>query len=120
MESILLTIKKGLGIDAEFDGFDENVKMGINTAFFNLNQLGVGPSSVFSIAGIDEVWEDFLITDTDLEMIKSYILLKTRVFFDPPSTEYMNTAYANQIKEIEWRLMVYRDPEIPDEEEEVV
>ena len=116
MESILLTIKKGLGIDAEFDGFDEDIKMGINNAFFNLNQLGVGPANIFSITGIDQNWDDFLITATDLEPIKSYILLKTRLSFDPPQTEHLIKAIERQIEQIGWRLMVYKDPEIVEEE----
>jgi hypothetical protein len=120
MESILLSIKKALSIDSEYDGFDEDIKIGINGAFFNINQLGIGPTDIFSISGIDEVWTDFLDTATDLEIVKNYILLKTRMFFDPPSSEHMNTALSNQIKELEWRMMIYKDPEIPDEEEEVV
>lgn len=120
MDSILLTIKKALGVDSEFDEFNEDIKMGINTAFFNLHQLGVGTETIFSITGIDENWDDFLVTATDLEPIKSYILLKTRISFDPPSSSFVLESINKQISEIEWRLMVYKDPEILDEEEEVI
>lgn len=120
MDSILLTVKKALGVETDYDGFDNDIVIGINSAFFNLNQLNVGPVTVFSITGIDEVWTSFTGIETDLEVVKNYIISKTRLIFDPPTTAHMIEAMKNQIQELEWRMMIYKDPEIPDEEEEVV
>lgn len=48
-ESILISIKKLLGISDDYTQFDEDIIMHINTVFLNLNQLGVGPEEGFSI-----------------------------------------------------------------------
>ena len=55
MESILTSIKKMLGIIEEYEQFDADLIMHINSVFMILNQIGVGPSRGFSIKGEDEV-----------------------------------------------------------------
>jgi len=112
MESILVTIRSGLGIEADFDGFDSEIIMAINNAIFSLNQLGIGPDGGFSITGIDETWDQLFDTVPNLEAAKSYILLKTRLEFDPPTTSFLVDAIDRQILEAGWRLMVEVDPDV--------
>jgi hypothetical protein len=112
MESILITIRSGLGIEADFDGFDSEIIMAINNAIFSLNQLGIGPDGGFSITGIDETWDQLFDTVPNLEAAKSYILLKTRLEFDPPTTSFLVDAIDRQILEAGWRLMVEVDPDV--------
>lgn len=104
MDSILLTIKKMLGVDRDFDGFDTDIIIGINSALMNLNQIGVGPAEAFSITNQDAVWSDFLDSTTNLEGAKVYIYLKTRLSFDPPANSFLVEAINKQISELEWRL----------------
>lgn len=108
MESILLSVKKRLGVDPEFDGFDEDIISSINSAFMNLNQLAIGPTEGFSITSIDEVWTDFS-TATNLQSIKNYVFLKVRLAFDPPQTSFGIEAIKSQILELEWRLNIQVD-----------
>jgi hypothetical protein len=112
MESILVSIRSGLGIEADFDGFDSEIIMAINNAIFSLNQLGIGPDGGFSITGIDETWDQLFDTVPNLEAAKSYILLKTRLEFDPPTTSFLVDAIDRQILEAGWRLMVEVDPDV--------
>lgn len=93
-----------LGIERDFDGFDTDIIIGINNAFMFLNQLGIGPADSYSITGIDELWSDFLDSTTNLESIKSYIYLKTKLAFDPPLNSFLVKAIETQISELEWRL----------------
>lgn len=109
MESILNTIKKMLGIEEEYEHFDQDIIIAINTAFVTLMQLGVGPTSGFSINSKDATWQDFLGDSTDLEMVKTYIFMKTKLMFDPSLTSNINELYKEQIKELEWRLNVQVD-----------
>jgi len=109
MDSILLTIKKMLGIETDYDGFDVDIIVGINSAFMSLNQLGVGPEIGYGITTIDDEWADFLVADTNLEGVKSYVYLKTRLLFDPPSNSFLVDAITKQITELEWRLNVQAD-----------
>lgn len=101
--SILTSIKKLLGVEEEYTHFDSDIIIHINSAFMNLNQIGVGPTSGFRIQDATSEWSDF-IERTDLEGVKTYIYLKVRLIFDPPQMGYLVDAIKDQIKELEWRL----------------
>lgn len=103
MDSILNSIKKLLGIDEEYEVFDADLIMHINTVFMILAQLGVETEKHFSIESADEEWSDFT-SRNDLNAIKSYIFMKVRLMFDPPQNSAILSSYERQISELEWRL----------------
>lgn len=105
MDSILSTIKKMLGVDDDYYGFDNDIIVGINTCLMNLNQLGIGPSDPFVIVDYTELWSDLLVDSTNFEAVKSYIHLKTRLLFDPPTNSFLIESINKLISEIEWRLV---------------
>lgn len=105
-DSILFSIKKMLGIDAEYDVFDSDIIMHINSVFFVLNQLGVGPENGFRISSSTEKWDDYFLENQDIESVKSYVYLKVKLLFDPPLNSAVIEAINRQIAEIEWRLNV--------------
>lgn len=109
-ESILYTIKKMLGLDPDYSAFDVDIIIHINSVIMILRQLGVGPQDGYAISGPDEKWSDFLGSSALLEPVKSYIYLKVRSVFDPPSNSYVQDAIQKQIAEYEWRLNVEVDP----------
>jgi hypothetical protein len=104
--SILTGIKKLLGIVEEDTSFDTDIILHINMAFFNLNQLGIGPAEGYSITDKSTVWGDYLESRTDLEAVKTFVFLKTRLIFDPPQSGFLLDAIKEQIRELEWRLNV--------------
>lgn len=107
MESILTSIKKLLGISEEYDHFDPDIIMCINTAFSTLTQLGVGPSEGFRIEDETSTWTDFLGTEIRMESVKSYIHLKVKLLFDSTSLSSAYIESANRmISEMEWRLQL--------------
>lgn len=106
MDSILTSVKKMLGIEPEYEHFDQDIIMHINSVLLILNQLGVGPSNPYLITGADETWNDFFVDSTPIELVKSYIYLKVRLIFDPPTTGVLHEAMERQVKEFEWRLNV--------------
>ncbi len=110
-ESILITIKKLLGLDADYDAFDMDVMVFINSALFTLNQLGVGPKEGFRITGQDETWGDFVTDSTAFESIKEYVYLVVRNTFDPPSNSSVMSAYNERINELGWRLRIQAESE---------
>lgn len=105
-DSILLTIKKLIGMDENYNAFDVDIIIAINGSFMILNQLGVGPDDPFSIAGSEETWRDFSETIGQNELVKNYIYLRTKLLFDPPTTGVLHEAIERQIAEFEFRLMV--------------
>ena len=105
MDSILLTVKKGIGIDPSYEAFDPDIIMHINSVLFILTQEGIGPKEGFNITGQDETWEDFLgESNTKLSAVQSYVTLKTRILFDPPQSGTLNEQITKLISELEWRL----------------
>lgn len=110
MESILTSIKKMLGIIEEYEHFDPDLIMHINSVFSVLTQLGVGPSEGFQIQDSNDLWDDFLIDGSKLQLVKSYVYLKVRLLFDPPQSSAAITSINQQISEFEWRLQVAADP----------
>ena len=112
-QSILNSTKKILGIAEDYTVFDLDIITHINTAFSTLTQLGVGPTTGFMIEDNTAVWADFIEDDTDLQWnsIKSYVFLKVRQLFDPPTTSYLIAATQKQIEELEWRLNAHREEE---------
>lgn len=111
-DSILNTIKKLLGIDPGYTHFDQDIKIAINTSFNTLTQIGVGPSSGFSIKDAETTWVDFLKDEVLLEQVKTYIFLKAKMIFDPPQSSVVTECYNNMIRELEWRLNVQEDKEV--------
>lgn len=105
LDSILLSTKKQLGLPREQDCFDTDIIICINSSFFTLNQLGVGPEKAFSIQDENSLWSDFIGID-DYGAVKTYIYLKAKLIFDTPQTSFVIDAYERLIKEIEWRLQV--------------
>lgn len=110
MESILTSIKKLLGVTADYEHFDPDIIMHINSVFMILQQLGVGPTEGFFIIDEDATWKDFLPEGQSLEAVKTYMYLKVRLVFDPPTSSAVLQAMERQISELEWRLNVAVDP----------
>lgn len=109
-ENILSSIKKLLGLNDGVTVFDTDIVIHINTVFANLTQMGVGPQNDegknigFKISTGNEVWGDFTSNDILIENVKTYVYIKVKMVFDPPTSSALIDAYNAQAKELEWRL----------------
>lgn len=103
--SIFLTVKKMLGIAEEYHAFDLDIITNINSVFLNLNQLAVGPIEPFQITGEEETWDDFQ-SENPIPGVQTYVYLKTRLLFDPPTNSFLVDNIQKQIAELEWRMNV--------------
>lgn len=108
-ESILGTVKKSLGIEANVSEFDETLVMHINTALSVLAQLGVGPEDGLFITGSDITWKQLLGKNILLSLVKTYVCQKVRLIFDPPLTSSVLDAMERSLKEAEWRILAVTD-----------
>ena len=107
MESILITIKQMLGPGAEHEHFDPEIINHINSVLADLNQMGVGPDDGLRIEDETSVWSDFIDTDTNLfDTVKTYIYLRVKLVFDPPTSSAVLNAYQRDIEKWEFRLNV--------------
>ena len=106
MERILTSIKKLLGISADDTSFDPDIIMHLNSVFMVLRQLGVGPPEGSAIEGEDAVWADYMSDNALIESVKTYMYMKVRLIFDPPTSTAMIDSMNRLINEFEWRLNV--------------
>lgn len=119
MDSILTSIKKLLGIAEDYEHFDQDLIIHINSVISVLTQLGVGPSEGFSIEDENATWNDFIPEDKRLSSIRSYVYMKVKLLFDPPLSSSVMESMNRMISEFEWRLNVAAEPTQSNEEEEI-
>ena len=108
-DSILNTTKKLLGLPTEYQPFDEDIKIHINSVFANLAQMGVcarkdDKDICFEITGPNEKWTDFIQDDKLINNVRSYMYLKVKLLFDPPINGSLIESINRQINELEYRL----------------
>jgi hypothetical protein len=117
-ESILTTVKRGLGIVEEDTSFDQELLIHINGCFQPLRQLGVGPVTGFYVESDIETWEDYLTSqEILLSDVKRYIVMKTKLNFDPPEMGFVITSMERQLETMEGRFLIDTDkPPVSTEE----
>lgn len=111
-QSILKSVKKVLGLADDYTAFDEDVLMHINSTFAILFQNGIGDTG-FYIEDDTETWSDFGdVASIDIvNLTKTYMFLRVKMLFDPPSTSFSQQAAREQVTEYEWRIYALRDYE---------
>ena len=105
-ESILETIVSGLGLEVDESAFNSEITMYINSALLTVYQNGAGTPIV--VKDYAQTWEDFkdplqVEGNKMFEQIKLYVMLKTKIIFDPPppsTAPYMQS----YIDELLWRI----------------
>ena len=107
-DSILDTTKRQLGLDLADDSYDVEIVMHINSIFFILTQLNVGPTNGFSILGKEEVWADFIGED-QIHAVRTLMGLRVKLIFDPPATGPMIAAIERVAEQMEWRLNIHME-----------
>jgi hypothetical protein len=111
-DSILISTKKILGVPEEYTVFDLDIITHINAAFSVLTQLGLGPEIGFMIEDDTALWSEFTSNISALNLIRTYVFLKVKLLFDPPTTSFLIDATNRQIEQYEWRLNVLRESEL--------
>lgn len=109
--SILDTTKKILQVDPDYTVFDIDIITHINSVFFTLQQLGLGPTNGFMIEDNAKLWSEYTLGDNALNAVKTYMYMRVRLMFDPPATSFAIEALIKQVLEMEWRLNVHREGE---------
>lgn len=114
-DNILQSIKKLIGIYEDDTSFDQDLIIHINTIFSILKRLGVGPTEGYKLKTGTEEWSEFTKDDNNLEAVKSYIYVKVKLVFDPPSNSMATESLKNMAQELEWSLNVMAESEVYNE-----
>lgn len=109
-DSILNSVKKMLGIEANYTHFDPDITMHINTILVVLHQMGVGKQQ-WMLTDAFDTWSDFIPDDTNniISLVANYIYMRVKMLFDPPQGG-LKEAMDNAIKELEYRILISVDP----------
>jgi hypothetical protein len=115
-DSILLSVKKTLGLSEDYTAFDTDVVMYINSALGELHQLGVGPDAGLVIMDDIPTWDDLVAplsfgddTAALTSIVQPYVYLRVRLLFDPPQTSFLVEAMEAQVDRLEWRIQTFRE-----------
>ena len=104
-DSILISVKKLIGLSEDYNYFNPDLIIDINSVLMILYQMGVGSKTPFHIEDDSETWQDFFGEDVvDIDAVKTYVALKVKLMFDPPVASAHMQAIQETIKELEWRL----------------
>lgn len=118
-ESILISVKGSLGIPENYEYFDQQILFHLNSVMAILPQIGAGPPEGFIVEDETATWGDLIGDTSDRNKflyVKSYVYLRVRLLFDPPSSSSVIDAMERQLRELEWRITVTHD--IPYDEED--
>lgn len=102
MSSVLNDIKSLLGIEQDYNAFDDELVLYINGAMIDLYELAK-IDSLPQITGAGEQWSDFGI---DGPHYATFVALKVRLVFDPPQNSFVTRSIEEQVKEAAWRIAV--------------
>lgn len=106
-DSILRTISKlvgASGLEGTDEYFDEDLLIHINTALFELYQVGIGEKG-YSVTGESQTWADYLGDRVDeFQAVKDYIYLSVKPIFDPSASSTVQTAMQNTADRLLYRL----------------
>lgn len=105
--SILISVKKVLGLDEDYTPFDQDIIQHINGALSVVSQLGVGTDLLVQDNSAE--WDMLIAPQEQLNLVKTYVFLRTRILFDPPTSSFLKDALEAQLREYEWRLSTERE-----------
>lgn len=108
-DSILTSIKKLMGLTEEYDAFDQDILILINSVLFELEQIGVKAKDGFTLSDKTAVWSDYSDDARLLNALKPYIYMKTKLTFDPPTSSGALDSMNRIIDRFEWRINLYAD-----------
>ena len=106
-DSILLSVKKLVGVGSDNQDFDTDIITHINSVLAILQQLGIGPENGYFIVDETATWTDYLGSYfAQINMVKSYMSAKVRILFDPPVSSAVSDSLNRICSEFEWRANV--------------
>ena len=104
-DSVLNTIKKMLGLAPDYNAFDLDVQVAVNSALSSLSQITTG--QYVTVTGPEVTWDDLNLGSNNVrELSKQYVYLRARLLFDPPSNSFIAASFEKQIEELSWRLEI--------------
>lgn len=106
MDAIIPALKEVLTGRHDDESFDTDFLIYVNSVFAILTQNGIGPENGFMVEDETTAWSEFTTDIVTLQLVRSYVIFKVRLMFDPPASATLKQCYEDQCKELEWRLCI--------------
>ena len=95
--SILFSIRKLLGGMSDDPAFETDLLIHIN--------------ALLSVADGSTAWRDLLGDDPKWQIVQTWMYLRTKLVFDPPTIGTVADSMKKQADEYEWRISILADEE---------
>lgn len=103
-KNVLLDVKQNIGVADSNTVFDEIIITGISGGIATLNQLDcmlcqtlITPSATWDKL-VNSKYESIF------PLIKQFIILHTKLIFDPPTSSVLTQTIKSEISQLEWRI----------------
>lgn len=114
-DSVLLCTKKAIGYEEDYDVFDSDIMLHINSLLSKLIQVGYDFKDNYRVTDKEKTWDEIFNNTPIDDMIKEYIYIKTKIVFDPPQNSTVLAAMKDEASELEWRIFFDTDIERSDQ-----
>ena len=114
-DNILQNVKHLLGIPEEYNVFDNDILIHINSVIDVLYQLGYGDGTFYLLDG-SETWDQYIENASHLNIVKTLVYLRVKMLFDPPTSSAAMQSFQNIINEFEFRVNMLVDRDASREE----
>lgn len=101
VDSVLSSVKHAVGLTDDVTEFDQDLILHINSALMIMHQLGALKEPT-TISDASTTWGDIQIPQRDA--VRTNVILRVRIAFDPPNSGFVQTAIEKQIAELDWRI----------------
>jgi len=116
-DNILESVKRINNVAKDDKSFDSELIMYINSALMTIMQEWYGMDQAIFLEDGTETWDEVVGESTDFEAVKQLVGLKVKLAFDPPTNSSLLQSINDQIKDLEWRLYIWKDMERLDDQE---
>lgn len=106
--SILHSVKKIIGLSHDYTPFDDEIILHINSVLHRTTMLAI--DDYMSISGPEDEWTDFIPDCSEIESVKTYVGLKVKKIFDPPSSSSVMQALNDTLGELEFMIYCQTNP----------
>lgn len=114
--SILNSMKKLLNMPADYDAFNTDIIIHINSFIAILRGIGIGKKGV-QVTDATTTWDDLLGTfaereaavgdsSVDLSEVPSWMYTKLKLIFDPPANSFVVSSLQELAKEMEFHFFM--------------
>lgn len=105
MTTVLADIKECLGVENDDPTFDTDVLLHINSSKGVLVQLGA--SALAGSVTKATTWEELSATPELVGMVQEFVLLSTRLVFDPPGNSFVTNSLEELRTELTSRIVYH-------------